>query len=137
VDLRAGAAVREQRWKFFGDLTARLLWYAEREFTLRKPLRNGGTIGDAFALYEKKTRRRHPEDKPACGLPIEIEYLWAWYWEIAEGRPQNGNGLLPIPAMEIKAWADLAGVTLKPWEMRALRALDRLLIDTMSKKDAE
>jgi hypothetical protein len=80
-------------------------------------------------MYRRRTRKRHPEDKPACPIPPEIAYLWEWFWDVSAGRPASNGVMLMIPATEIRAWQELNGIRLKPWEMHTLRALDRLFIE--------
>ena len=49
-------------------------------------------------------------------------YLWEWFWELAQGRPLGPEGVqMPIPSVEIRAWSELAGVQLLPWELTVAR----------------
>ena len=88
-------------------------------------LPEGGTLGDACALYRRQAGKPHPEDKEHVTPPEDLLYLWSWFWEVAQGRPIGPEGIqLPIPATELRAWSELAGITLLAWELTALRALD-------------
>lgn len=111
------------------------MWWAEWQFRLGKRLPEGGTLRDAFAAYRKQFRTAHPEDRAPTHPPRAIFHLWAWYQEIAQGRPVGGMGvLLPIPAMEIAAWAALRRVALEDWELDCIRALDAAFLRVMAEE---
>jgi hypothetical protein len=116
--------LRDQRSKFFARYARRLIFWAEHEFRLRKPLPEGGTLRDAFASYRKQTGKRHPEERASISFPDGLEYLWRWYQELEGSRPFANGAMLPIPASEYMAWQQIAGVRLRPWEVNVLRALD-------------
>jgi hypothetical protein len=61
-------------------------------------------------------------------LPIEIQYLWEWFWEMNSGRPVSQAGFLPLPATEILAWQELRDVRLAHWELDAVRVLDTFFL---------
>ena len=110
--------------QFFVDLTARLVAHAAWQFKLAHPLPEGGTLGDAFRQYQRARGVRHPLDTGGEPLPSVAAYVLEWFWEIAAGRPIGPSGPLPVPSMEIAAWAALRGIQLRGWEVRALRLLD-------------
>lgn len=57
--------------------------------------------------------------------PGDLLYLWEWFWQVNQGRPVGPEGVqLPIPNGELRAWSDLEGITLQPFELAGLRALD-------------
>lgn len=53
--------------------------------------------------------------------------VWAWFVELRAGV----SAAAPLSHAEIAAWSRLRGVTLADWELRALRALDRVWLDEM------
>jgi hypothetical protein len=57
-------------------------------------------------------------------FPEGSEYLYRWFCEASRGRGSNGWGPNTLTAVEIAAWARLAGHRLTPWEFSILRALD-------------
>ncbi len=100
-----------------------------------KPLPEGGTLADAFVSYRRQTGKPHPEDRDYVTPPQELGYLYAWFWEAAQGRPFGPEGMmLPIPSVEWRAWADLADVRLADWELTTLRALDATFLRVSSDK---
>lgn len=57
-------------------------------------------------------------------MPDAPAYLLAWLHSL--GMCQRGeSGPLPLPAVEISAWANGTGHLLKPWEFEALQEASR------------
>lgn len=54
-------------------------------------------------------------------LPPETAHVWAWFVDLLASRPPDQ----PLSYSEIAAWARLAGEDPAPWEVAALRTLDR------------
>lgn len=128
-------AVRAGRRQLPPFLVRRLVWWAECEFRKLKPLPEGGTLGDAFTAYRKATGKSHPEEKPHVTAPSALLYLWNWSWELAQGRPVGPEGIsLPIPNTEIRAWTELTGYRLEPWELAAIRGLDSTYLRIAAEK---
>ena len=63
------------------------------------------------AIAEKTGKRPGRLDGPPC--PPELAYVWEWY---CSARPFESMA-------ELKAWADLYGVSLRPYEINLLRRL--------------
>lgn len=76
----------------------------------------------------------HPEDQPAIPFPVGLEYLWRWFGELEAGRPMQDGFLLPIPPTQYAAWAALAGVSLRPWQLMVLRAIDAVALKVAMEK---
>ena len=55
---------------------------------------------------------------------IDARYLVDYLFEIGPTMVA-GMGEAPLSAQEIKAWQDLCGIDLQPWEFRLLRRLSR------------
>ena len=58
-------------------------------------------------------------------LPAACAYVWTWFLELHQARSFHQFGSNPIGYAELQAWAGLTGRRLQPWEVAALRALDR------------
>lgn len=63
------------------------------------------------AIAEKTGKRPGRLDGPPC--PPELAYVWEWY---CSARPFESMA-------ELKAWADLYGMDLRPYEIDLLRRL--------------
>jgi hypothetical protein len=109
---------------------------AEWQFRLRKPLPEGGTLGDAIRTFERETGRKHRAAEEAPPIPQEMSYLLEWFWEINCGRPVSMGGYLPLPSTEMLAWATLKRVVLKRWEVDALRSMDAAFLTVIHEKGA-
>lgn len=58
-------------------------------------------------------------------IPQGFEFVWGWFFELAEGRSHNGFGWNAISWQEIMAWAQMAGVHMQPWLARCFRMMDQ------------
>jgi hypothetical protein len=56
-------------------------------------------------------------------VPWGLEHIFAYYWELRASTP-DAWGRSPITFQEIEAWTRLFNYDLKPWEIRAVRAID-------------
>ncbi|WP_426314527.1 phage tail assembly chaperone [Methylobacterium fujisawaense] len=62
-------------------------------------------------------------DQDRLRIPTEAEHVWAWFWDLERGR-RAGFSPEPFAYADIAAWARLCGEELRPWEVRALMAMD-------------
>lgn len=85
---------------------------------------------DKLEQVENQTGKRliHELEPPGGS-----EYLLGWFWDLSRGRGQGYSGPLPLAAQEVKAWADLSGVDLEPWEFRAIRMMDMSFLNSVAK----
>lgn len=68
-------------------------------------------MAQLLAIAETTGKRPARLDGPQC--PEELAYLWEWY---SSARPLDGLA-------DLKAWADLYGRKLKPYEITLMRRL--------------
>lgn len=116
-------------------LIRRLVWWAEHELRKLKQLPEGGTLGDSFASFRRQTGKPHPEDREHITPPVELLYLWEWFWQLNQGRPVGPEGVqLPLPNGELHAWSNLSGIRLEKFELAALRALDAAYMKSSAEK---
>ena len=54
--------------------------------------------------------------------------MWFVFLELSGQRTGTGWGPNPIQFTEVEAWQRLTGRTLKPWEVRAILAMDRAFL---------
>ena len=66
---------------------------------------------------------RHRLDNPPP-LPRHAKHIWNAFAELSDERQVNGMALAPITRLEVRLWEADEGVTLAPWERRAIRRLD-------------
>lgn len=82
---------------------------------------------------EKAEEQTGKELIPQTDPPECAEYLLGWFWDISKGRGQGFSGQPPLSSQEIKAWAELSGIKLEPFEFAAIRDMDRAFIETVAK----
>jgi hypothetical protein len=78
-------------------------------------------LRDHLEAYKALTGRAHPLLRGPA-LPPAGETLWRWFLELRAGLAPEA----PLSHAELAAWAGLTGEKPAPWEVRELRALDRL-----------
>lgn len=68
------------------------------------------------SLYQQTGQKPKELDVPE--LPKEGAHVWEWFLELHSAR----SG--PISFTEIKAWSELTGSLIEPWEVRAIKEMD-------------
>ncbi len=86
------------------------------------PGKDGVSLRKHLEQVERQTKKR-PAELVDPDVPGAASHVWAWFWEL-DGTRSAGMGLSPIGFGEIAAWAGLTGEIIRPWEVRALRAMD-------------
>lgn len=61
-------------------------------------------------------------------LPAELGHVWRWFCDLHATRMHGQFGAYPIGYAEIGAWASLTGISLRPFEVAALRAVDEAFL---------
>lgn len=89
----------------------------------------GGSLGDHLASIR---RQQGKEERKAPELPLDFAHIWNAFIELHQARGSNGFGPVPISHMEIASYRAVTGVDLSPWEVKVIRALDTLYIETSS-----
>lgn len=67
-------------------------------------------------------------------LPKELEYLWEWFCELNEGRGSNGFAISPLSYTEILNWCHLSHSKMDPWEIKLIKKLDKLFVESLGAK---
>lgn len=62
-------------------------------------------------------------------LPAGGEWLLATFNRLTQTRGQGMSGPLPITFSEIRAYCDLYGEAMTPWELDTLRQMDAAYIE--------
>jgi hypothetical protein len=74
-------------------------------------------------------------------LPIQVSevimYLWEWFLQLNAARQNNGMAISPISYSEIQAWVQLMQVTISPFEITVIKALDNLFIRHVNNSSKE
>jgi hypothetical protein len=110
--------------KFLEALYDELSLYVRQSAWLNTaPERAKNDKSDAPRLSRLESMRdSRGEDYQPDMPPVDAEYLIGYLWEVG---PTMASGGYPGPVTheEIRAWMDLTGIELQPWEVRFLRRL--------------
>jgi hypothetical protein len=66
-------------------------------------------------------------------IPVELEYIMGWFWDIRNAVGGNGFGTNPISFSEIMSWCKLNDIQLTPWEVSVIRKLDTEYVNIVNK----
>ena len=69
-----------------------------------------------------------------CRPPRFGAELWSAFAEISGSRPQGMGGACGIPLTEIEAWCRLYNVSLSPWEIGTIKAMDAAVVSVWSEQ---
>ena len=111
----------QRRSKFFAELTADLCEAVKVTVELQTPLEDGKTKLDHLIQVEQSTGRSHVPD---VEIPPHGSHIWEWFWTLSNARGSSGFGASPLSYTEIRAWIEVTGLTVHPWEIDAIRAMD-------------
>lgn len=84
-----------------------------------------------WAKLGKKPKAADTPD-PSPPLPDQIAYLWFWFLEILGGLDSGGMGVATVSWSNLKAWVDLTGNELEPWEISAVIRMGTLRASIIS-----
>ncbi|BDU76304.1 phage tail assembly chaperone [Mesoterricola sediminis] len=102
-----------------------MLAHAEPLFRLARTDKDGVSLLQKLQHVEKATGKRPPELE-IPDPPVSAVHVLSWFQDLSEARGGTGFGALPIQWGDIQAWSQLTGTTIRPWEVRLIRSLDRL-----------
>lgn len=66
-------------------------------------------------------------------LPAGLELLWDDFLELHSARGSTGFGPARITFVDIDAWQRVNGVTLRPWQIEAIRRADNAYLASLPK----
>lgn len=67
-------------------------------------------------------------------IPFAGEFLWSWFWELHQGRGNNGFGPNPLSWTEMEAWSQITKIQLTPFEALTFRAMDNAFLAALNRK---
>lgn len=71
-------------------------------------------------------------------VPEVGERAWAVFWGVDKRRQSNGYGANAISPSDLRAWCQMAGVNLRPWELEALDRMEVVRLNWLNRdKEAE
>lgn len=82
-------------------------------------------------LGKKPKVALQPDNPPP---PDAIAYLWGWFVEVSYGMGSGGFGPAMLTWECLRAWCELTGRQIEPWEAQALMRLSVLRATVVSEK---
>lgn len=99
------------------------------QFTVKYDVRRDYGGKGLETRREFNRRFSQPEIEP-LEIPPVAQYLWDWYWELVSQRHE----LNPIGYRDIKAWSELMGIQITPFEVKTMVAMDAQCLATHSEE---
>ena len=101
----------------------------ERHLVLFLPRKDGSIMHDhCLRVAEAKEQEtgvwQWPEEYPQPQVPVGLEEIWQWYWDLRASAGSGINGPEPLRYSEIVAWMTLSKEEILPTHLRFLRILD-------------
>ena len=118
--------------RFFEDLILDLEEYAEHNFKLSIPDKDGVTERQHLEEVERQSGRT-PLALQGTEFPELLEYVWTAFLLLNQGRGLGFNGPLPLSFQDILAWQQLTNGYLLPWEVSAIKRLDAVYLRVVNK----
>ena len=100
--------------------------WAEHQFKLNKPDKDGVTEREHLEQVERQIGRRPEALEPPVAFPLALEHVWSAFISLSNRRTAGFSGPNPISFEQIKAWKELTNTPTKPWEIEAILKLDTI-----------
>ena len=84
-----------------------------------KGSKSNASLEEYLEVVEQRTGKR---DKrlDAADVPVSGAHVWAIFWKVYSGKP--------VPFSELRAWAELTGEDLGPWESETIRQMSLVAV---------
>jgi len=116
-------------------LISELAEYAACQFRLEKLQKDGATLRQHLQMAYTASGIMPDELANEIEMPELTAYLWRYFFELNSERSSNGMGPNRLTSTGIKDWCYLTRTSLDPWEVRAIKLLDSLWIDSVGGKN--
>ncbi len=103
-----------------------MLEYAEQYFKLEKRQKDGATLRQHLKMAFQATGVMPEQLAVTVELPRDAEHVWEYFVDLHNERGHNGMTPNRINSTAIKDWCMVTRVILEPWEVSAIKQLDRL-----------
>ena len=108
-----------------------MLEFAEFNFKLNTPDKNGTTQRDHLEQVERQTGRR-PTALEGPDFPMLVSHIWSAFILLSNTRSAGFSGPNPISYAEIKTWKELTETPLDAREVEAIKSLDQVYMRVMN-----
>jgi hypothetical protein len=87
-------------------------------------------------LQVRKVTGRSPKGLIGPPFPDRYAPIWETFLSLHSGRSYSMGGPNPLSWSDIKAWDDLMRAGLKEWEVRAIKALDMIWLQSVGEGES-
>jgi hypothetical protein len=108
------------------------LLFAEQWFELSGDAGDGVSLGEHLHALWRQTGVK-PAQLEIQEFPELFRPLWEGFVELCHARSSHGFGPNPLSFSEIKAWDDLTGAGLSPFDTKIIKQLDRVFLSHQAK----
>jgi len=98
--------------------------WAEHQFKLNKPDKDGITEREHLEQVERQIGRRLEALEPPTDFPMVLSHVWSAFLTLSNRRSAGFSGPNPITFEQIKAWKELTETLIDAWEIEAIIRLD-------------
>lgn len=112
------------RVKFYQGLIEELSAFARGYFELGELQQDGLSLETHLRNYWKQTGQM-PEQLDVPDCPVELMYIWSWWCTLNSTR-QVSMDVCRITYNEILSWSQLYKISLTPFELDCIVALDSI-----------
>jgi hypothetical protein len=106
---------------------------AESALELSQPLGKDGTVRDILVQREKATGQRETKLDEGRIPPACLE-LWNVFLDLHSKRRAAFFGVSPLCFEDIESYQRLMGITLTPWEVETILALDSKVVSRLNER---
>jgi len=130
--VQPGLGRSDQSRKFHEALCEELIAFAEQEFRAARVKADGSTerqhneAADRIRAGLPKKKQAKQQSGRASFCPPDLIYLWNWFVELLGGSSGGGSGPAIIAWVDVKAWSEMTGEVVEPWEVRLMMRLSTL-----------
>jgi hypothetical protein len=117
---------------FLDTCVESLLDYAKHELKLSEKQKDGASLRDHLTNLRDKHGITPPQLISPIVNPI-VMYVWENFLSLNATR-QSGMGVNAISYFEIKAWCDLTGTKISPYELKIIKQLDSVFLEHYNKQ---
>jgi len=110
---------------FFESLIVDLEEFAEHEFKLSIPDKDGLSPREHLEQVERQTGKR-PKELDGPEFPELLSHIWSAFTILNNSRSVGFSGPNPISYGDIKAWMELTNTPLTAFEVEAVKRLDKV-----------
>lgn len=100
--------------------------WAEHQFKLNKPDKDGITEREHLEQVERQIGRRLEALEPPTQFPLLLRHVWSAFCCLSAKRTAGFSGPNPITYEQIKAWKELTETPIEAWEVEAIMQLDQV-----------